>query len=199
MAKGNKKTLALTEEQLKLIINTIRNGFRYTDKNGKEKFFRPNDRIATILNLEANLGIRISDILNLRFKDIVRDGDRYRLEIVEKKTGKSRTFTVINDIYRYIEYYKIKNKISDTAKLFDICEYAVQKQLKIAADYLKISGVGTHSFRKFFATQVYKDSGYNIQMVRVLLQHSNITTTQKYIGIQSEELEKVLTNHNFIV
>jgi integrase len=38
--------------------------------------------------LEGNLGLRISDILKLRPCDIVRDGDRYRLEITEQKTGK---------------------------------------------------------------------------------------------------------------
>ena len=33
--------------------------------------------------------MRISDILNLRLDDIVRDGDRYRLEIVEQKTAQA--------------------------------------------------------------------------------------------------------------
>ena len=55
---------------------------------------RPNERIATALVLEGNLGLRISDILKLRQCDIVRDGDRYRLEVVEQKTGKRRVFTV---------------------------------------------------------------------------------------------------------
>ena len=53
----NKKTLALTEEQYKEIIDTIRTGFLSS---------RPNQRIATALVLEANLGLRISDILQLR-------------------------------------------------------------------------------------------------------------------------------------
>ena len=60
-------------------IPTMREGFTG---------FHPNERVATALVLEGNLGIRISDILSLRPCDIVRDGDRYRLEIVEKKTGK---------------------------------------------------------------------------------------------------------------
>ena len=81
----NKKTKALTTEQYKEIIQTMREGFTG---------FHPNERAATALVLEGNLGIRISDILSLRPCDIVRDGDRYRLEIVEKKTGKHREFTV---------------------------------------------------------------------------------------------------------
>ena len=47
--------------------------------------FHPNEKTAKSLALEGNLGIRTSDILSLRPCDIVREGDRYRLEIVEKK------------------------------------------------------------------------------------------------------------------
>lgn len=49
---------------------------------------KPNKKIATALTLEANLGLRISDILQLRLSAIIRDGDRYRLNIVEQKTKK---------------------------------------------------------------------------------------------------------------
>ena len=74
----NKKTKTLTTEQYKEIIQTMKLGFTGC---------RPNERIATALVLEGNLGLRISDILKLRLCDIVRDGTRYRLEIVEQKTG----------------------------------------------------------------------------------------------------------------
>ena len=62
----NKRTKALTTEQYKEIIQTMREGFCGC---------RPNERIATALVLEGNLGLRISDILSLRLSDIVRDGD----------------------------------------------------------------------------------------------------------------------------
>ena len=75
----NKKTTALTTEQYIEIITTMKEGFCGC---------RPNERIATTLVLEANLGLRISDILRLHLADIVRDGDRFRLDIVEQKTGK---------------------------------------------------------------------------------------------------------------
>ena len=75
----NKKTVALTTDHYKEIITYMKKGFCGC---------RPNERIATALMLEANLGIRISGILKLRLADIVRDGDRYRLSIIEKKTGK---------------------------------------------------------------------------------------------------------------
>ena len=90
----NKKTKALTQEQYKEIIHSMKQGFCGC---------RSNERVATALVLEANLGLRISDILRLRPCDIVRDGDRYRLEVVEQKTGKRRIFTVPMVIQQYIE------------------------------------------------------------------------------------------------
>ena len=82
----NKKTVALTEEQYKTIISLIRFGFTTNDGHT----IKANDRIATVLTLEANLGLRISDILQLRLSMIIHDGDRYRLNLVEKKTKKKR-------------------------------------------------------------------------------------------------------------
>ena len=46
--------------------------------------------------------MRISDILHLRFCDIIKDGDRYRLNISEIKTGKERIFTVPEEIREFI-------------------------------------------------------------------------------------------------
>ena len=92
---------------------------------------------------EANLGLRISDILKLRPCDIVRDGDRFRLEIVEQKTGKRRIFTVPLVIQQYIENYCLRH----TDIIFPITERAVQKQLAIVCDYLGYEGISTHRFR----------------------------------------------------
>ena len=189
--KLNKKTRAVTEEQYKEIISVIRSGFVCADGH----VVKPNERIATALSLEANLGLRISDILQLKLSAIIRDGNRYRLDIVEKKTKKKREFTVPVDIYIYIQNYALENNINPSAKLFDISERAVNKYLKLACDHLKISGIASHSFRKYFATSIYVNNHYDINLVRVLLQHSSTVTTQRYIGLQSKDIENALQNH----
>lgn len=97
----NKKTKALTTEQYKEIIQTMREGFCGC---------RPNERVATALVLEGNLGLRISDILKLRPCDIVRDGERFRLEVVEQKTGKRRVFTVPLVIQQYIPHWQSEDR-----------------------------------------------------------------------------------------
>ena len=182
----NKTTVALTLDQYKEIITTMREGFSGC---------RPNNRIATALMLEANLGLRISDILKLRLNDIIKDGDRYRLAITEQKTGKIRNFTVPIALYQFIKLYCLENHITPTEVIFPLSERAVQKQLHTVCDYLGIRNVGTHSFRKFYATEIYRNSGYNIALVQHLLQHSSAAVTQRYIGIQQREVEEAIENH----
>ena len=179
----NKKTKALTTEQYKEIIQTMKEGFCGC---------RPNERVATALVLEGNLGLRISDIVKLRLCDIVLDGDRYRLEIVEQKTGKSRVFTVPLVIQQYIENYCLRNGLRRDELIFPLTERAIQKQLKIVCDYLGFEGISTHSFRKWYATEIYKNSGYDIALVQRLLQHSSAATTQRYIGIEPQRIEAAI-------
>ena len=182
----NKKTKALTTEQYKEIIQTMREGFSGC---------RPNERIATALVLEGNLGLRISDIVKLRPCDIVRDGERYRLAITEQKTGKQRVFTVPLVIAQYIENYCLRNHIRSEDRMFPLSERAVQKQLAFVCDYLGYEGISTHSFRKWYATEIYKTNGYDIALVQRLLQHSSAATTQRYIGIEPQRIEKAIEGH----
>lgn len=186
----NKRTVALTEQQYIDIITAIKSGFCHA---GRE--YKPNERIATALTLESNLGMRISDILQLHYCDIIKDGDRYRLNISEIKTGKERIFTVPEEIRQYINDYRIRNNMSEQQRLFDLSERQIQKHLKAACDYLGIDGVSTHSFRKYFATCILVENDYNIELVRILLQHSSVIVTQKYIGIQQKQIEDALQKH----
>ena len=104
-------------------------------------------------------------------------------------------FTVPMEIYIFIQNYALENKISPQAKLFDISERTVQNHLKLVCDYLGYVNISTHSFRKFFATEIYNNNNYNIELVRVLLQHSSASVTQRYIGVQRREVETALQNH----
>lgn len=186
----NKKTVALDAEQYKQIISTIQSGFTVNDYT-----FKPNNRLATLLVVQANFGLRLSDIVSLTLSDIVRDGNRYRLDIIEQKTQKKRTFTVVPDLYTYLLEYATNNKISKQARLFPVTERAVQKQLKTVCDYLGYENISTHSFRKFYATEIYKNNDFDIVLVQHLLQHSSASITQRYIGIQSAKVEEAINKH----
>lgn len=67
--------------------------------------------------------------------------------------------------------------------------------MKQASEYLGLNDIGTHSFRKFYATEVYKNNNYNIVLVQELLQHSSAEITQRYVGIQQKDLEDAISKH----
>jgi integrase len=184
----NKKTLTLTIEQYHDIIDTMKTGFSGC---------RPNKAMAMALVVEANMGLRISDILKLTLSDIVKDGDRYRLNIKEQKTKKDRFFTVLTEAYQHLKIYCLENSISADERIFKFAVRTLQHKLKMVCDYLGYEGISTHSFRKFFATQIYIDSDYNIALVQKLLQHSTAAVTQNYIGIQPQQIETALKKHNY--
>ena len=83
----------------------------------------------------------------------------------------------------------------ERALIFPITERAVQKQLVLVCDCLSYEGIGTYSFRKWYATEVYKANDYDIALVQRLLQHSSAAVTQRYIGIEPQRIEEAILNH----
>lgn len=124
----------------------------------------------------------------------IKDGSRYRLDIREQKTKKVRIFTVPVEVYSFIQDYAISNNFGVDTKLFDISERQVQRHLNkvFKKMNLPLRNYGSHSFRKYFATQVYLNNEFNIELVRVLLQHSSVAITQRYIGISTKQVEDAL-------
>ena len=188
---ANKKTRAVNKEEFEKIIAAIRTGFVLPDGDR----VRPNERVAVALTLQANLGLRIGDIVHLRLADIILEGGRYHLDIVEQKTGKARNFTVPTEVYIYLQNYTIQQGLRPTQKLFPLTVRAVQLHLQKVCRYLGISGVSTHSFRKFFAVSIYMENDYNVELVRELLQHSSVAVTQHYLSVEPKIVEQALQKH----
>lgn len=186
----NKRCLTFTDEQYRRSIELLRGGFMLDGA-----VIKPNNRIATVEVLQASLGLRLGDTLSLKMSSFVRDGNRYRLDIYEEKTKKLRNFTVPLEVYSFIQQYAIDNGLGSEAKLFDISERQVERHLnKVFAKMgLPLGSYGSHSYRKYFATKIYIDNEYNIELVRVLLQHSSVSITQRYIGIGQKQIESALS------
>ena len=108
-------------------------------------------------------------------------------------------FTVPLVIQQYIENYCLRNGIDRNALLFPITERAIQKQLHIVCDYLGFEGISTHSFRKWYATEIYKANGYDISLVQRLLQHSSAAVTQRYIGMEPQRIEAAIEKHVYMI
>lgn len=182
--------VALTDTQYRTIIQTLLRGFEGC---------RPNKRVAAVLTAEANLGMRVGDILRLKLSDIVKDGERYRLDVTEEKTGKKRRFTVPGEVYKFLSDYAGEHNIHADAPLFPITVRQVERHLKAACDHLGYQNISTHSFRKWYATSIYNDNGHDIVLVQRLLQHSSPTVTRRYIGVSDEQMEQAIARHVNII
>ncbi len=181
-------TRTISNEEYKKLVETIRCGYEYDGVK-----HRPNDQIATIIILEANLGCRIGDIVNLKTDSIIKDGEVWKLDITEQKTGKSRYFIVPQPVKDFIDEYIRKAGIED-GYLFDISAAAVWKQLRAATAFLGIKNVSTHSMRKMIACNLYENTGHDIEAVAAFLNHSSINTTRRYIKRSDAQLESAITS-----
>lgn len=185
----NKRCVALSDEQYRESIRLLREGLVL-----EGKIIKPNPRIAAIEVLQASLGLRLGDVLQLRMGSFVKDNGRWRLDIKEQKTGKVRDFTVAVEIYSFIQEYALNMGISAQTKLFDISERQVERHLNkvFSKMELPLRNYGSHSYRKYFASRIYLENEMNIELVRVLLQHSSVAVTQRYIGLSQKTVEDAL-------
>ena len=181
--------VALSDEQYRESIRLLREGFVL-----EGKIIKPNPRIATVAVLQAALGLRLGDVLQLNMGSFIKESGRWKLNIKEQKTGKVRDFSVPVEVYSFIQDYAINMGISNTAKLFDISERQVERHLNkvFSKMELPLRSFGSHSYRKYFATRVYLDNEMNIMIVKTLLQHSSVAVTQRYIGLSQKTVEDAL-------
>ena len=184
---GQYATVPITRQQYTEIIETMR--------TGASKRFRPNPQIAEILIAEANLGIRIEDILSLKPSCFIASGNIHKINIIEKKTKKKRYKTVSEGYYSHLKKYITENNIKNDELIFKISERAVQKYLHKVCEYLGYENVSTHSFRKYCGMCLYEANGYNIVLVMEFFQHSSPDITKRYLGVDAREMEAALQNH----
>jgi integrase len=168
-------------------MNLIRN--LYNDGNYK---------ISLLISFGSFWGLRISDILSLKWEQV------YNLDeftLVEKKTMKSRTIKINTQLKRHIEdcYQKIKPRTTDefifTSQKGSI--YSIQRINVILKDLrakynLKIRNFSSHSLRKSFGREIFNRSAENAELAIVklsqLFNHSNPAITRRYLGISQKEL-----------
>lgn len=185
---GEYTTRPLEEKELKDIIESIAAG--YTDHKGI--IHKPNKQVATILTLQANLGCRIGDICNLTTENFVFDGDAWKLDMTEQKTGKKRYFIVPKPVKAFIDRWTHENGITQ-GNLFSIKEYAVWKQLRGVTDYLELENVSAHSMRKTAALRIYNASGKDIALTSQFLNHSSPRITATYLKRSSKQMDDIIS------
>lgn len=183
---GEYTTRACTDAELKDIVSLIRKG--YIDNDGVPH--KPNNQVADIIVLESNLGCRIGDIVNLRRDNFVCDNGIWKIDIIEEKTDKHRTFIVPKPVKEFID----KLDYGTDGYIFSIKKHAVWKQLRAVTKVLGLENISSHSMRKACANKLYDSTGHDIEAVCAFLNHSSTTITRKYIRRSDAKLEKAISN-----
>ena len=157
-----------------------------------------NYKMSLLIALGCFTGLRISDILSLRWNQIL-DTDEFT--IIEHKTKKKRTIRVnlqlkkhIRDCYEHIQPVGINAPIliSQKGTVFSI--QRINEVLKeIKKKYrLQIGNFSCHSLRKTFGRQVYNMNSDSSELALVklmeLFNHSSVSITKRYLGLRQEEL-----------
>lgn len=132
-------------------------------------------------------GLRISDILKLQVRDVRK---KQYVMMREKKTGKEKKFPINKELRPILEAY-IKDK-PDYEYLFHgrqgkkpITRQQAYNIISSAGREFGLDSIGTHTLRKTFGYHMYKQTG-DIATLKDILNHSDISITFRYIGINQE-------------
>ena len=157
-----------------------------------------------------NVGLRVSDLLQLKVFDVL---NRANIVITEKKTKKVKKFYVNETVNQLVEAFVKSENITDAeAYLFEsrkggpISRIQAYRILNSAFEEVGLvsrncNGIltegqmGTHTMRKTFGYHAYKN-GVSIELLMDIMNHSSVTQTLKYIGITEQKKKEVYLNLN---
>lgn len=158
-----------------------------------------------------NAGIRIGDLLQLRWENITGEG---RLEYVMDKTGKQKSLKLLPQALEILQYYKtettkpkdflfpfLNNYINKQNKAYfkkqlEAKSALVNKCLKELAKKAEIKkNVSTHIARHSFSDMARK-KGVSIFDISKLLGHSDVKVTRQYL--ESLDLESQDKTHESV-
>jgi integrase len=158
------------------------------------------NRLHLLCTIQGLLGLRIGDVLSLRWEDLLSNTE---LSKTEQKTKKMRVMGVTEQLRKLVltEYegkFGIKKKdliFINKHNTGSISISYVNRMLKKAFIKYNIDAdqVSSHIFRKSFAYKILEEHDFSdkgIFLVSRLLNHSNINTTMTYLQLdKKEELE----------
>lgn len=163
---------------------------------------RDKERDYAIITLFLNCGLRLSELCSLNYTDIKSDGTM----TVTGKGNKERTI-YLNDmcVNAVKEYMKVRpvDGVKDKHALFlsnrksRISPKTVQH---IVEKFIEKSGLGdrgfsTHKLRHTAATLMYQKGGVDVLLIKDILGHENLATTEIYTHIVDEQLKDAVSSN----
>ena len=164
-----------------------------------------NKRNYIMFILGVSTGLRISDILRLRSRDLkdLKGNIRDHISIKEKKTQKDKKIKISKDLKPILkEYLKDKKEYEYIIRSPKGINNALSREqayriLNAIGEKFELDSIGCHTLRKTFGYHYYKRTK-DIASLMVIFNHSSPTTTLKYIGISQDGLDSIYDNSNMI-
>lgn len=176
-AKRNKNLpIVLSREEIKRIIENT--------KNNKHKL---------MIILSYSSGLRVSEIVNLKVKDL--NLDEFTIHLKRAKGMKDRITIfpekILNEIKNLIAGKNLNDYVFESERGGKLTTATAQKVFIKSLQRSKINKTATfHSLRHSFATHLL-ENGTDIRYVQELLGHSNIRTTQIYTHVMNPMIKKI--------
>jgi integrase len=154
-------------------------------------------RDRALFDLAIDSKLRGCDLVKIRIRDVVAGPEiRTRAIVVQQKTGRPVQFEITSDVRASllawlerrggsVEDYAFPSRV-DHACHMSTRQYARLVDQWVTAIGLRSEEYGTHSLRRTKASMIYKATG-NIRAIQILLGHSKIENTVRYLGVDVED------------
>lgn len=182
--------------------------FYFIERPNKEKTLPVvlnTDEIKQILNVTENLkhktilaliysaGLRISECINMKIKDI--DSKRMQIRISQSK-GKKDRYTLLSQktlvlLRTYFLEYKPKDYLFESPTLEQYSASSIQAIFRASCAKAKITKKATvHTLRHSFATHLL-ENGTDLRYIQSLLGHESSKTTEIYTHITTKGFDQI--------
>lgn len=145
-------------------------------------FRTTNKRNRLMLELMSRGGMRIGEVLKLTPKDVIEP----KLIIRDPKSGRELEFVFIpKKVADRLKDYIRESNIESDQRIFPICYEAAREMVRKAGNMIGIY-LRPHDLRRHAATYASR-SRVPIEIIsKIILRHSNLSTTQRYLGKVSD-------------
>ena len=152
-----------------------------------------------LLLVASRLGLRASDIRNLKVEDI--SWEAHEIRITQAKTREPLVLPLPTDVgWAIIDYLKNARSISDAQEIFlrvvppyislkNPDNVLIRYMREANIPYTRLTHHGLHILRHSLATHML-DQDIDITTIQGVLGHLNIETTKKYTGINVRQLKE---------
>lgn len=147
----------------------------------------------TMLKLAYGMGLRVSEIVNLK---VVNIDSKTMQVLIERAKGKKDRYvnlpeSVLTQLRHYYEVYKPVKYLFEGKFGGKYSVRTVQQVFRDAIGRAKIKHVGgVHMLRHSFATHLL-EAGTDIRFIQELLGHSDIKTTLRYTHVGRQSINQI--------